>query len=125
MGVLIQSHFISCTPSLSLNIEWYVSASQMFTTKALGQIVQEEAPEWLRPLEMVETPLNGQHSTANEHPRYDEIANTPLLHIMDRVRGPNSIHNDPNLVDTRQIFQQVGLPSLVELTIRVVLLLID
>ena len=35
---------------------------------------------------------------------------------MDRVRGPNSIHNDPNLVDTRQIFQQVGLPSLVELT---------
>ena len=72
-------------------------------------------------------PLNGQHSTANEHPQYDKIANTLLLHVTDRVRGPNCtqiIHNDPNLVDTRQIFQQVGLPSLVELTIRLVLLLI-
>ena len=29
----------------------------MFTTKALGQIVQEEAPEWFRPLKMVETPF--------------------------------------------------------------------
>ena len=88
-------------------------------------MVQTPQNGWDPFLCTVKPPLNGQHSTANERPRYDEIANTPLLHIMDRVRGPNSIHNDPNLVDTRQIFQQVGLPSLVELTIRVVLLLID